>query len=649
MADIKIATVAPIGEGVFVDSLTYFTLRDIKPGSLIFVPLRKKKMPAILLSMKPVKDVRSEIKNSGFELKKIESATNQEIFSKEFMAAAEKTSDYFGASLGQVLNCFLPSNLVKSIEKNLHPKKIHFGPNPKEENKKNEKKKITEVVQSPEEDRLAFYKSLIREEFARKSSIFLCLPTIHEIGTFSESLKRGIEEYTIIMRPEDSPKKMAQNWAKIIENSHPMLVIATPIFLSLLNDNFNTIILEKESSPAYKNISRPYIDSRFFIEEIANKMSMKLIIGDTVLRMETIHKKENETYPASLLFKYRLLGKARSEVINMKEERTNEVKAVGGSLLKLIEESIESKKNILLLSARRGLANITVCRDCRSIVLCKKCGGGVTLHKGESINIFSCHKCGTYSETSVLCAKCRSWNLKTLGFGTEKIEEEVRSEFGQAKIFRLDGDMVKTYRQGRQIMNEFLQEKGSILIGTEMALFYLMRPIENVAIVSVDAMFSIPDHKMRERLFNYLINAKLSAENNFLIQTRVKDNPIFEKVIRGDTLQFYREEIVARKNYDYSPFKIPIKITSEGKRDDIEKEFDELANFLKKWSPDIYKSSNLKNGRSRMNILIKTNPCKWPDKRPEGSEFNEEDMTLIEILKSLPPRFMVRVDPESIL
>ncbi|MEI6296105.1 MAG: hypothetical protein WCO84_00470 [bacterium] len=645
MAEIKIATVIPIGDGIFKESLTYFTLKDIKPGSLVFVPVRKRRIPAILLSMKQVSDVKSEIKNSSFELKKIEKATDEEFFSEEFMKTTEETANYFGTNMGQVINSFIPNNFLKGYEKYTKPN----IKNPEASKSEHERKYFLELTQAPLEDRIAFYKSLIREEFAKKNSIFLCLPTIHEINIFSENLKKGIEEYTIILKPEDTPKKIFNSWQDLQNPEHPLLIIATPIFLCFINKHFGTIVFEKESSPAYKNISRPFIDSRYFTEKLAQKYLLRLILGDTVLRLETLHKKEEGVYNPSLLYKYRLINRAKNIFVNMKEEKTSDVRAIGKELIELIQDSIEDRKNIILLSTRKGLATSTVCSDCKTIVVCKKCKGTVVLHKGKDINMFSCHKCGNYYESKILCQRCRSWNLRTIGFGTERVEEEVKEKFPQALVFRMDGETVKTHKQGKEIMEEFLKHKGSILIGTELAIFYLTKQVENIAIVSADSLLFIPDFKIQERLFNYLVGVKLSTENNFLIQTRCPDNPIFERVIRGDVLQFYKEEILSRKNFSYPPFKLFIKITGEGKETETENEFEELAVFLKKWNPDKFRSSSkLPNEKIRMNLLIKIDPEKWPDKT-SGNTDKQEKMPLSEILKILPPRFVVKVDAESIL
>lgn len=648
MAEIKMATVIPIGDSIFRESLSYFTMRDIEPGSLVFVPIRKKRIPAILISTQPIKDVKTELKRSDFELKKIEKAGDEKFFSKEFMEAAEETADYFGANLGQIISSYVPTNLFKGYEKNLQKLKIRSKDAPRSVDT-TERKHTVDLVQAPIEDRLAFYKSLIRENFARKSSVFLCLPTIHEVNVFADGLKKGIEDYTLILRPEDSPKKLMQARQTVKERAHPLLVICTPVFACFLDESFETVIIEKESSSAHKTMGRPFIDSRLFLEKLSRKLSQKLILGDTILRLETMHKKEIDEYSPSLLFKYRLISRVIPKILDVKKDRNNfDTKAISEDLIDLIRNSIEAKMNTLLLTTKKGLSGATICGDCKTIVSCKNCGSTTTLHRRENSNAFFCHKCGTGQAINVFCNKCRSWNLRPVGFGTERVEDELREKFPGANILRMDGETIKTHRQSKEMMANFEGNKGSVIVGTEMALFYLTKPVENIGIVSTDSLFFIPDFKINERVFNYLISAKLMAENNFFIQTRCADNPVFEKIVRGDALQFYKEEILLRRNFSYPPFKIFIKITGEGKEDVVTKEFDELAIFLKKWNPEKFRSAgNLPGGKARMNLLIKVNPNNWPEKAT-GNE-DPEKMSLSEILKILPPRFAVKVDAESLL
>src|SRR3989344_4381965 len=164
----KILEVIPIARGINKDTLSYFSGSDIPIGSIIKVPLRKRVVPALVINYKDVEDSKTEIKNSSFPLKKIEKVKYVSLLSKNFVEAAEITANYFVGSTGSVLNSIIPKVLLENIDKIKIP-----------ENNDEIKKRITKaekfVIQSSDEDRYAQYKSIIREEFAKSSSVFFCL------------------------------------------------------------------------------------------------------------------------------------------------------------------------------------------------------------------------------------------------------------------------------------------------------------------------------------------------------------------------------------------------------------------------------------------------------------------------------------------
>jgi len=643
MSDLKIVNIIPLGNGGFKDTLTYYTNKAIKPGSIVFVPLRKKMIAGILISEEKVENIKSEIKSLNFEIKKINSYSENKFLSDEFLKATEITSDHFLANKGQVVSCFIPSSIIKACERGLD-----IGDeqkNKKEQNTITEKKEEDRgvyLVQSPTEDRLAFYKSLIREEFAKNSSIFMFFPTQHELRYFYEILKKGIEKYAIMLKPEDTPKKTAINWKKISEDAHPLLIMATPLFSSLISKRNGVVIIEKESSPAYKNFIKPHIDTRFFLEILAKEYKRKIIYGDTIIRSETLYKIEKEEAEAMSVFKWRFVGGAKNNILDMKESAKTKDEIISEDIIDLIEKSIKDGEKSLFLTTRRGLSSAIICGDCGWFAPCEKCGGTMSLHRKQEVNEFKCHKCLNIRSSEINCEKCGSWNIRTIGFGTEKIEEMLMSKFPNERILRIDSDVVKNQKQGKKISDEFYSESGKILVGTEMAMYYMNEKIDNIFILSADTLFSIPDFKMNERIFNYLTNAKMLAKKNFVIQTRMKENPIFEKIIRGDLLQFYRQEILDRRNFDYPPFKRIIKISLEGKRGAVEKEMEMAISLLNKWQMDKFRMPIPgDNEKIKTIILLRVDPNNWPNKNNICSQ-------LFKALVALPPHFSIKVDPENL-
>lgn len=656
----KIAKVIPIANGVFKDSLTYFTSKDIEVGSLVSIPVRNKKIPGILEEIKSVEDSKMDIKNSEYELKKIEKVSEQNIFLKEFIETAKETADYFAANAGQIINLLTPNTILKNYEN--HGNLLKQKTDEKMTFKNNTDPGETIVTQTYFEERLGFYKSLIREEFAKKRSVFICVPTIHDLNLISGEISKGIEKYSVVFDPDDSKKTLISKWQKALDHSHPALIIGTPLFLSIERRDLGAIIVEKESSPAYRSMTRPYIDLRFFIEVFAKKINAKLIFGDTVLRIETTHKKETGVYSSAHLFKNRYESKVSQKLIDLRtkkdpkklgrEDEKKNFEIISDDLANIIKASAGSGERTLLLCGKRGLASSTVCADCGEMIVCKHCEGPVTLHKEIRYNIFMCHKCGYKQSAEILCKKCGGWRLFTHGFGTEKVEEELKQKIPGIKTFIMDSDHIRTYKQGKDLLNSFYSTEGAALIATEMAIFYIDKPIENVGIVSVDPLFTIPDFKIKERIFGNLISARMFASKTFSIQTRMPEDQIFGDIMHGDILLFYRKDIERRKKRGYSPVKLLIKISHLGKIFEAEKEMGELEKFLSAWTPESYYSYSSQKEKNKINILLRLDPSKWPpsknsEKITAGND--KEKMDLLEVLRSLPSRFVVRIDPDTIL
>jgi primosomal protein N' (replication factor Y) len=435
-----------------------------------------------------------------------------------------------------------------------------------------------------------------------------------------------------------------------LTTSHPILIIATPLFLSLPRADLPTLILEKENSSAYKNFSRPYIDWRFFAEKLAEQKKLRLIFGDLALRSETIYRLgRGEITPAATI-KYRVYSDSRTQLWPLikknKKDDFDIQSSMGERLLAQIENASDNNERFFIFAGQRGLTPITICRDCGLVMTCDICHSALAIHqktRGESNEVsdnhlFLCHKCGQVVEIDDHCPNCHGQRLTLLGFGAEKIEAEIRAHSPKIKVWRLDHDNAKTPAKAREIMNQFIASPGSVLIGTEMALNYLREKIENIAIVGLDNLFAKPDYRLGEKLFSELLRLRLLSSKRFFIQTRNPDEKVFQAVLSGNLLDFYRDELEERRQLGYPPFKTLIKISREGKKEEIKKDLAQLEKSLAPWQPINYPSlTKSVKGLPVSNILVKLPSSAWPDKK------------LLSLLKSLHPTFLIRVDPESVL
>lgn len=639
----KILEVIPIAKGINKETLSYFSGSDIPLGSIIKVPLRKKTVPALVISSKDVETSKTEIKKSSFALKKIAKIKYAALLTKHFVDAAEITSGYYVGTVGSVLNSIVPKIMLENADKIKTEENIAI----------NDKKTVRVekfVIQSSDEDRYAQYKSIIREEFAKNSSVFFCLPTIQDIKKAKESLQKGIEQYTFVLHSSMNKKDILETINKILAEKHPLLIIGTGGFMALPKSNIGTIILDKENSRTYKTQTRPYIDIRKFAEIFSTKNGSKIIFGDLLLRTDTIWRQKKGELVELASLKFRSLTTSTQEIIDMRsihkdsfgKEKLSEIKSpfrvLSSSLETKIKENIENNEHMFIFTGRRGLSPSTVCADCGNVVKCNSCGAHTVLHGSAVENFFLCHKCGERRSAVEKCSYCSGWRLTTLGIGAELVEEKIRELYPKENIFRIDADATPTHKRAQDVADKFYNSPQGILIGTEMALLYLTEKIENTAVVSIDSFFSIPDFRINERVLNILLKIRSVTDKNFIIQTRDIKQKVFDYAVKGNLVDFYKDEINDREKLNFPPFTTLIKISISGLKEKVLEMVENIQKIIEPHEIDIFPAFIPQSkGKYGVNGIIKVPSGKWPD-----NELHDK-------LKILPIEVLVNVDPDSLI
>ena len=636
----KIITVIPISKGISKESLTYFSKEDISLGSIVSIPLRKKTVYGLVIDKSEAKALKTELKSLSYNLKKIENVKSRSFLSEAFLSSCREMADYYAGNLGAVLFSLIPKIVLQKSQNLLYEKKGKL------ENVFHE----TLLLQSDDEERYATYKSLIREEFAKNRSVFFCLPNTEDILNAKTILEKGIEKYTFALHSNLSPKEVLDSWKEIIENDHPILIVATGQFLSIPKPDLGTIIVDRESSRAYKMLTRPYIDIRHFAEVLARESGIKLVLGDMLLRIETIWEEKNPekigSYSELSPLKFRSLSTAKSEIVNMKapqDMKKKEFMIFSEKLKEVLKKNKSNNEHTFLFCGRKGLYPQTICSDCGTVVVCNNCLAPIVLYgkknsSGINKNLFVCHHCGERREADELCKHCNGWRLNPFGIGIERVQEELEDLVPEAKIIVIDKDHIKTHKQAVKARESFYNSPGSFLLGTEMALTYLNQKVENSAVVTIDSYFSVPDYRINEKIFHIILELRSLTQRQFIIQTRQKNTKVFDNAIKGNLVDFYRNEIEDRKSIGYPPFTTYIKLSLEGDKNAVKSKMNEIIKYLAPYELQIYDAWNPGgNKKHTVHGLIGLPRGKWIDR------------TLLEKLRGLPPQFAVKIDPSTLL
>ncbi len=617
--------VAPLSASPLQATLTYFSAAKLVPGTLVKIPVKSKFLTAVVLNAKDARQAKAEIRKAGFMLRKIRQSDVMEArIEQSSMRALEDTARHYAAPIGTLLKAMLPKLILSAPELFLKPQ------NAITKKAASESPKEVFLLQMEEEERFGQYRALVRQSFARNSSVLFVVPTHLDARRIKEELSKGIEEFTYVFSLEQKGSEVKSNWLKALAEPHPILFITTPSGLFFPRADIDTIVIERENSRAYRLLVRPYIDTRFLIHALAKRGEKQLVLGDSILPIETLWREKKGEYGETSLLRWRLpAAPARLVDASSKQNEAGRFEIFSPELKEFLQQALTASGEhsapgrVFLFGARKGLAPTTVCADCGTLLPCLNCGAPVVLHKRGKENIYVCHACSATRESVTVCGQCQSWKLVPLGIGTEEIARQARALFPKRHVEILDKDHAPTDAKARSIAQKF-KAQGGILVGTEMAFFHL-DPVPYSAVVSVDALFSVPDFRINERIF-YLVNRlRELTKNEVLVQTRNIGKQILAWASHGNIVDFYQNEINEREALLYPPFSLFIKIT--GPKYTATRDTQRLKEEFFSWKPDIFRDSVV------MRILRE----RWPD--PE----------LAMKLSLLGPEFSIKVDPESIL
>lgn len=630
----NIITVIPLTRAKVANSLSYFTASNITVGAVVTVPLRSKSINAIVIETRPAVDLKTEIKKAPYEIRKLGKIKTTTFFPISFIDSCNLLADYYACSPGAIIDTLV----ADILQNNTHKIKSPIKDLPSSSQKLAE----TYAIQGDTIDRHSSWRSLIRQNFARKKSITIYVPTIAEAQQLFTVLEKGIEGYIFILHTSLPNKKILQTWETVANTVHPVVIIATGSFLLLPRTDIETVIIEHENSRGWISQRSPFIDIRHALEICHKAEGRNIYLADSLLRTETLYRLNEQEIQEGTPFKWRSVSTADDTLIDMKvyKAKENNFRVISPELEKLILNNQENNTHLFILTLRRGTSPSTVCADCEKIVTCNNCSSPMVLHtsKESGKNFFMCHNCGERRSAAETCVVCGSWRLTPLGIGIDLVQEEIRSRCPDVDIFKVDIDTTDTPEKITQVLNTFLTKPGSVLIGTEMALNYLPEKIDHVAIASLDSLFALPDFRIQEKIMYTLIKLRNIATRSIIVQTRLPEESVFEYGLKGNLSDFYRTTLNDRRKFMYPPFGTLIKISIEGKKNDIANQMANIQKLLDPHSLDIFPAFTATvRGNSIIHGLIKMLPHTWPDQK------------LLNTLRNLPLSVSIKINPESLL
>lgn len=631
-----VVEVIPITKGSLKDRLSFFSKVALSPGVVVQAPIRGKETPALVVSSKDAREEKLALRSGGFSLKKLSSEKSSRVYPRGIIDAVIEAAQFYALPEGVVLEHFSPLAVLTAGSATVSVP---------EEDEKTVTTPDRLVLQAEYEDRIRTYRNITREAFARGQSVAILSPTIPEAESLFEKLSRGIDEQVVLATSSLSKKASLALWKRAIEDPEPLLIIMTHSFLTIPRTNLSTIIVERESARAFIGRERTRLDARTFAEARARHTGARLLLADFPLRVETRARLEAGALEEAARLQVSSRASARARIVDARTKEDPDVpkkRKVFSPLTDYVKNALASQLKregrSFVYAARLGLAPLTLCNDCETPVTDPVTGVPMTLHKTPEGNVFLSHQTGAVIPSHTTCKACGSWNLVSLGIGAERVEEELRALFPGAHIVALTSTTAPTHAKAKRIAQEFFSSQGTILVGTERALPYLLEPVELSVIASMDSVLSSSAWRAHEYALQTLFYLKDRSQEELIVQTRMPDTAVMKVIASGNPTDFYRDELAQRTQFGYPPEATFIGLTWVGTEHAAETIKETVCARLKEWdlvgplpARQVGKNSFL------MRAVIRLPKGVWPDD------------ALRNTLTTLPPSVAIAVDPDEIV
>ena len=436
------------------------------------------------------------------------------------------------------------------------------------------------------------YVKLIEEALANGKQVLYLLPEIALTTQLITRLKAYFGDLVGVYHSRFNQNERIEIWQQILNNSQSQyrIILGARSSVFLPFQKLGLIIVDEEHENSFKQYDpSPRYNARDVSIMLAKQHQAKVLLGSATPAIESYYNAEQGRYGLVELSE-RFGGVQVPEILCAdleKETRQKSMKSHFSSFLMTeMEEALARKEQIILFQNRRGYTPVWTCEQCHWTPSCKNCDVSLTYHK--AVNVLKCHYCGYFLSPPASCGACGSRKLKMLGFGTEKIEDELAIYFPKITIKRLDLDSTRAKNAYQTIISDFEAREIDVLIGTQMVTKGL--DFDNVGLVGVlsaDQMLKFPDFRAFERSYQLMSQVagragRKAKRGKVIIQSFEPNHWIIQKVIAHDFLAMYTQELIERRNFNYPPFYRIISIQLRHKNmNTIELAGHELANNLR--------------------------------------------------------------------
>ena len=412
------------------------------------------------------------------------------------------------------------------------------------------------------------YIHLIQRALERKEQVLYLLPEIALTVQMMQRLQRVFGDRLGIYHSKYSDAERVEIWQKQLSQNPYDIILGARSAVFLPFQRLGLVIIDEEHEASYKQQDpAPRYHARsaaIMLAQLAahrSPLTAKILLGTATPSLESYHNAKTGKYGlVELKERYQGMEMPEIQVVDIADLQRRKMMAGPFSplLLNKVREALANGEQAILFQNRRGFAPMIECRQCGWVPTCQHCDVSLTYHR--QLNQLTCHYCGYTYKVPTECPCCGSTDLRTHGYGTEKIEEQVKEVFPEARIARMDLDTTRTRNAYERIITDFSAGRTNILVGTQMVTKGLdFDKVSVVGIINADAMLNYPDFRAYEHAFMMMAQVSGRAGRKkkrglVILQTKQKEVSVIRQVVHNDYLGLYKDLIAERQAFRYPPY-----------------------------------------------------------------------------------------------
>ena len=412
------------------------------------------------------------------------------------------------------------------------------------------------------------YMHLIADALKLGKQVLYLVPEIALTTQLTRRLRRVFGDKLLIYHSKFSDNERVDIWKRLLNTMEPCVVIGVRSSVFLPYSNLGLVIVDEEHDSSYKQQDpAPRYNGRNAALILAQMHGAKTVLGSATPAIEVYYHALAGHYGlVKLMTRYGDIQMPEVKVIDtIAARKRREMQGMFSTeLLNNCRKALKEGEQVILFQNRRGYSPLVRCKECGSVPKCENCDVSLTYHKHSRSLV--CHYCGYTIPLPDLCPACHLPGLEIIGYGTERIEDDIDAVFPGEKISRMDLDTTRSKNSYDRIIDEFSNHRTNILVGTQMVTKGLdFDAVSIVGILNADTMINFPDFRSHERAFDMLEQVSGRAgrahkQGQVIIQTSKPDHDVIKFVQAHDYEGFYQHELADREKFGYPPFTKVINI-----------------------------------------------------------------------------------------